>query len=428
MAAARDNVASLHAELVISDRRAVRTDDFLDAWRAAIPPIPAVESLTLQPRIGGPPGREVDIRLRGGHTLADLKQAALELRALLGRLPGVSQIDDDLPYGKQEVLIRLTPRGRALGFTTESVGRQLRDALQGRIAKRFARGDEEVEVIVRLTDATTRRLALDQFLLRSPAGREVTLGEVATLEDDRGFARIQREDGVRRAAITAELDENVIKLEQVIRALEDGGIASIAERYGLDYRFAGKAEEQAETLADIRMGGLLALALIYIILAWVFKSFWRPLAVMLVIPFGLIGAVLGHMVMGFDLSILSLIALLGLSGILVNDSIILVAAIDERRRQGQTLDEAITAGAAARLRAVILTSATTIGGLTPLMFETSFQARFLIPMAITIVFGLMVTTFLVLFLVPAMVRVQGDIGRLIGGMWRRRGTDAVARA
>jgi multidrug efflux pump subunit AcrB len=423
-----DNVASLHAELVISDRRAVRTDDFLDAWRAAIPPIPAVESLTLQPRIGGPPGREVDIRLRGGHTLADLKQAALELRALLGRLPGVSQIDDDLPYGKQEVLIRLTPRGRALGFTTESVGRQLRDALQGRIAKRFARGDEEVEVIVRLTDETTRRLALDQFLLRSPAGREVTLGEVATLEDDRGFARIQREDGIRRAAITAELDENVIKLEQVIRALEDGGIASIAERYGLDYRFAGKAEEQAETLADIRMGGLLALALIYIILAWVFKSFWRPLAVMLVIPFGLIGAVLGHMVMGFDLSILSLIALLGLSGILVNDSIILVAAIDERRRQGQTLDEAITAGASARLRAVILTSATTIGGLTPLMFETSFQARFLITMAITIVFGLMVTTFLVLFLVPAMVRVQGDIGRLIGGMRRRRGTDAVARA
>jgi multidrug efflux pump subunit AcrB len=134
------------------------------------------------------------------------------------------------------------------------------------------------------------------------------------------------------------------------------------------------------------------------------------------------------MVMGFDLSILSLIALLGLSGILVNDSIILVAAIDERRRQGQTLDEAITAGAAARLRAVIRTSATTIGGLTPLMFETSFQARFLIPLAITLVFGLMVTSFLGLFLVPAMVRVQGEIGRLIGGLRRRRGTDAVARA
>ncbi|MEZ5935551.1 MAG: efflux RND transporter permease subunit [Alphaproteobacteria bacterium] len=420
-----DNIGSLHVQLVSSDARPVRIDAFVDAWRAAIPPLPGVELLTLTERTGGPPGRELDIRLRGGHSLDGLKQASLELRALLARLPGVSQIDDDLPYGKEEVLIELTPRGRALGFTTESVGRQLRDALEGRIAKRFPRGDEEVDVVVGLTGEAVARLGLADFVLRSPDDREVVLGEVATLRDDRGYARIQREDGVRRAAITAELDEALIKQEQVIQALGDGGIDDIAGRYGLDYRFAGKAEEQAETFADIRLGAMLALALIYIILAWVFASFTRPFAVMLVIPFGLIGAVLGHLAMGFDLSILSLIAFLGLAGILVNDSIILVSAIDRLCRGGLPLQQAIVDGTCSRLRAVILTSATTIGGLTPLLFETSLQARFLIPMGITIVFGLMVTTFLVLFLVPAMIGIQADIGTLASRWFGRHRTAAA---
>ncbi|MDX1542109.1 MAG: efflux RND transporter permease subunit, partial [Geminicoccaceae bacterium] len=332
---------------------------------------------------------------------------------LLRRLPGVSQIDDDLPYGKQEMLIEVTPRGRALGFTTEDVGRQLRNALEGRIARRFARGDEEVEVIVRLAEGAVRTMTLPDFTLRSPSGREVGLGEVVSLEEDRGFARIKREDGRREVAITAELDEAQIKLEQVIEALTESGLIEIAERYDLDYRFAGKAEEQTRTLADIRTGAVIGLALIYIILAWVFASFARPLAVMLVIPFGLIGAVIGHMVLGYDLSILSLIALLGLSGILVNDSIILVTAIDRRLSEGLPFEQAVVDGTCSRFRAVLLTSATTIGGLVPLLFETSRQALFLIPMAITIVFGLMVTTLLVLLVVPSMIGIQHDFGRVV---------------
>jgi multidrug efflux pump subunit AcrB len=407
-----DNAGAMHVELVTSDRRAVRTEALIEAWRARLPPLPGVESLTITPRMGGPPGRELDIRLRGGDSLDALKRASLEVQSLLARLPGVAQIDDDLPYGKQEILIELTPRGRALGFTTESVGRQLRDAFEGRIAKRFARGDEEVDVVVTLADSAAARLGLAAFPLRGPTGREVPLSEVADLREDRGFARIRREDGVRQVSIAAELDEAQIRLEQVIEALTAGGLPEIAERHGLTYRFAGKAEEQMRTLADIRLGAVLALALIYIVLAWAFASFSRPFAVMLIIPFGLIGAVLGHLLLGYDLSILSLITLLGLSGILVNDSIILVTAIDRRRAEGVPLDDAIVAGTCARFRAVILTSGTTIGGLTPLLFETSFQAQFLIPMAITIVFGLMVTTFLVLLLVPAMLGIQADFGAL----------------
>jgi multidrug efflux pump subunit AcrB len=407
-----DNVGALQVELVGSDGRAVRTEAFIEAWHEHLPRLPGVEALTITPRLGGPPGRELDIRLRGGDSLDDLKRASRAVRDLLARLPGLSQIDDDLPYGKQEILVELTSRGRALGFSTESVGQQLHDAFEGRIAKRFARGDEEVEVVVSLAESAASGLSVAQFPLRGPTGLEVPLGEVADLRDERGFATIRREDGVRDVAVTAELDETQIRLEQVIAALTEAGLPAIAERHGLTYDFAGRAEEQTRTLADIRVGAVLALLLIYIILAWVFASFTRPLAVMLIIPFGLIGAVLGHLLLGYDLSILSLITLLGLSGILVNDSIILVTAIDRRRAEGMALERAVVDGTCARLRAVILTSGTTIGSLAPLLFETSFQAQFLLPMAITIVFGLMVTTFLVLLLVPAMIGVEADLGAL----------------
>jgi multidrug efflux pump subunit AcrB len=279
-------------------------------------------------------------------------------------------------------------------------------------------------VAVSLTQAAERNLVLTEFPLRGPTGQEVLLSEVVTLREDRGYASIKREDGVRQVSITAELDEALIRLEQVIEALTQGELPEIARSYGLTYRFAGKAEEQEQTLADIQLGAVIGLSLIYIVLAWVFASFTRPLAVMLVIPFGLIGAVLGHVLLGYDLSIMSLIALLGLSGILVNDSIILVAAIDRRRADGMPLEQAVIDGSRARLRPVLLTSGTTIGGLMPLMFETSLQAQFLIPMAITIVFGLMVTTFLVLLLVPAMIGIQADLGALRGRLKQRRATPA----
>lgn len=412
-ASIRDANGSLDVELIPSDRRSVQTADFLRAWQRIIPDIPDMETLTLKEVVEGPPGRELDIRLLGGHSSDDLKQAALELRAQLASIPGVSQIDDDLPYGKKEVLIELTPRGRALGFTTESIGEQLRNALHGKVAKRFPLDGEEVDVIVRLAKESVAHSDLEDFLLRTPDDHEVTLAEIATLREGSGFSRIRREDGVRRISVTAELDETTVRQEEVFALLDKTGTMSgITERYGLKNELAGRAKEQAEAFSDILIGSFLAVILIYVILAWVFASFWRPFVIMLVIPFGLIGVVIGHILMGFHLSILSLIAFLGLAGILVNDSIILVNAIDGRRQQGMALSDALVDGTCSRFRAVILTSATTIGGLSPLLFETSLQAGFLIPMAITIVFGLIVTVFLVLFVVPAMIRIQADIGGL----------------
>lgn len=408
-----DAIGGLVVELKAGDRRSVRTRELIAAWRTEIRPLPGLDTLTIRPAHGGPPGRDVDVRLLGDDVGA-LKAAANEVKQLLRRYPGVSDVEDDLPYGKQETILEVTERGRALGFTTQSVGRQVRDAIQGAIAKRFPRGDEEVAVRVRLPRADAGPALLDTFYLRSPKGAEVPLVEVVSRRGNVGFARIKRENGGRRVAITAELDKRITSTSVVLAALGRDGLSAISQKHGVGVRFSGRAEERDETFADMRLGSMIALASIYIVLAWVFASYARPLVVMSVIPMGFVGAVLGHWLLGYNLTIMSLVTLIGLSGIVINDSIILVTTIDERRR-GQTLREAIIDGTCDRLRAIILTSATTIGGLTPLMFERSLQAQFLIPMALTIVFGLAVATVLVLVVVPALIAVLDDLRGLFQG-------------
>jgi len=401
---------SVFLQLIPSEEREVRTVAFVAEWKARLPQIAGVENLTFPPVGAGPPGREIDIRLFDGDPTV-LKQAAVEVRSLLAAYPGISDLDDTLPYGKQELVIRLTPAGRALGFTTSSVGRQVRDGYEGAIAKRFARDDEEVLVRVRLASDAIANRPLQDLYLRGPSGAEVPLGEVVTTETQRGFATIRREDGFREVAIAGEVDERVFTSQGVLDAIAPD-VERIAKERGLQYRFAGKAEEQAQTFGDMKIGAIVGLTLIYIILAWVFGGYGMPLAVMAIIPFGMIGVSFGHFLMGYDLTFLSMVGMLGLSGILVNDSIVLISTITRRRQSGMALLEAIEQGTCERLRAVLLTSLTTIGGLTPLMFETSMQAQFLIPMAITIVFGLAIATLLVLVLVPALVAIGADLDRL----------------
>ena len=412
LAATTDTLGGIIVELVSSEQRSVRANEIIAAWREAVVMPPGVESLTLTGQRTGPPGGDLDVRLRGG-SVDDLKTAAGEIAALLARYDGVTDIDDDLPYGTPEVVLRVNDRGRAMGFTTSDVARQVRDAIDGAIAKRFPRGDEEVWVRVQFERELVGNALLERLYLRAPDGAEVPLNAVVDFEQALGFARIKREDGKREVAITAEIDMRATRPGQVQEALLDDGLRDIAARYELDYTFAGRAEDQRETMADMRLGALLGLTFIYIILAWVFSSYTRPLVVMAVIPLGFVGAVLGHWVWGFDLTILSIFAILGLSGIVINDSIVLVTTIDERMREEPRL-EAVVNGACDRLRAVVLTSATTVGGLLPLLFETSLQAQFLIPMALTLVFGLALTTFVVLLLVPSLIMIQGDFARLAG--------------
>ena len=366
----------------------------------------------------------MDVRLKG-RNLDDLKKAATEVRVLLQRYSGVSDVNDDLQSGKREAIIAVNAQGRSFGFTTENVGRQVRNAFEGAISKRFPRGDEEVTVRVRQLRSDVGIRSLDGFRLRGPSGAEVLLDEVVDIREKKGFSRITREDGKRIVAVTAQTDKAVTNNNRVLEALKRDGVNTIAAKYKVKVEFAGRAEEQKTTLDDMKTGTLIGFSTIYIILAWVFASYTRPFVVMSIIPLGFVGAVIGHILLGYDLTVLSLIALVGLSGIVVNDSIILVRTIDERITGGETLIEAIVNGARDRLRAVILTSATTIGGLTPLLFETSLQARFIIPMAVTIIFGLIVTTALVLLVAPAIIAIQGDIGRIISTMRDRENINNI---
>ncbi len=408
-----NHLAQIDVQLTATEIRSVHTNTIIKAWREALPKIPGAERIAVGGRRSGPGGRDLDIRLTG-KDIATIKRAAVELEELMSHYPGVQDTADDLPYGKQDVIVTLTPRGAALGFTPQSIGEQLRNAFEGAIARRFARNAEEVTIRVLQKKHGRGIQALRDLYLKSPSGAHVPLLEVADIREQSGFSIINRRNGKNVISVTADIDLKVSSGVEVQKALEAGGLPDIARKYDISYRFAGRSEDRASAFANLKLGGGIALVLIFIILAWVFASYSRPFIVMIIIPFGIIGAILGHMVMGFALTILSVIGVLGLAGIIVNDSIILVSQVDERLARGQGMEEAAVGAAQDRLRAVLLTSLTTIGGLLPLMFETSLQAQYLLPIAITMVFGLAVSTVLVLIIVPASLGVLDDLSRLPG--------------
>ena len=342
---------------------------------------------------------------------------ALKTTDIVKKLPGVTDVVDNMEYGAEERIVSLTPLGRTLGFTTQSIGLQIRSALDGAIVQKFARGDEEVTVRLSRPDSELLYDDIGQFQLIDNAGNYVALDEVAKIDSRLGFDIVRRQDGFREIAILGDLDEAVLNTSQFVEAMEKSEVPKLISDAGYSYRYGGRNQEQDETFADMQVGAVLALVSIYVILAWVFSSWSLPLSVMVIIPFCLIGAVFGHYIMGLSLNILSMFAIIALAGIVVNNSIILVVTIERRKLELENdeylLENAVVRGAMDRLRPMLLTSLTTIGGLSALMFETSMQAQFLIPMATTITFGLAVTSVLVLFVVPAMIGVTNDFGRLI---------------
>ncbi|MEO1745789.1 MAG: efflux RND transporter permease subunit [Pseudomonadota bacterium] len=404
-----DNLARIKVQLTTSETRTIRTPDIVNAWREEAPQLTSIRRFSIRQSRGGPPGADIDVELLGP-SIAVLKEAAVEVTGVVAAIPGVSGVEDDLPYGKPEIIMTLTPRGSALGFTLDSVGQQVRNAVDGVNAFRFARGDDEVAVQLTMASEREGSAKLREMYLRSPTGNDVPLAEIVTLQERQGFSAIQRKDGRTTISVTGDIDNAVTTTDDVTETLTTSGVLDqIVSKYGIDYRFGGRSQEQRDAFRDLGFGTMIAMAVIYIILAWVFGSYFKPFAVMLIIPFGAVGAVYGHWVMDFQLTILSLIGLLGLSGILVNDSIILVSRLQERLRLGEDLATAAIGASRDRFRAVLLTSLTTIGGLVPLLFETSLQAQFLKPMAITMVFGLATATVLVLFLVPVFLGIGQDI-------------------
>ena len=400
-----DQFGSLYIELITPDNRTVRNKQFIRAWQDKIIEPAGLESLTIMERIGGPPGRDIEIRLHGNET-EQVKAAALELKEVLKTFPGISGIEDDMPFGREQWLYSLTEQGMALGLTVESVGRQLRAAFDGHLTQIFQEGDDEVEVRVMLPDSERYSLAtLEGLMLQLPNGARVPFSTAVYVTTQRGFEAIRHSEGVLAAVVTADVDKAVNNSNRILGNMSETFLPELSARYGIEYSFEGRAAEQAETLADMKRGMIFALCLMYFILAWQFASYGWPMIVMSIIPFGLVGAIFGHWAMGMDLTILSLFGFFGLSGIVVNDSIVLVTFYKDLREEGLPVKEALVEAACQRLRAVLLTSLTTIFGLMPILFETSLQAQFLIPMATSIAFGLMFSTLLVLLAVPALLAI-----------------------
>lgn len=402
-------------ELMPSDVRTVRTGKFMTAWEREMRPVPGLESLVVfEVNVAGPPGKDLDVRLSGA-PLDVMKAAAMEIRREVGRIPGVSGVADNLPYGMEEYVLEVTPAGRAMGFTTESVSRQIRNTYEGAIANRFARDQEEILVRVRLSPEDRGANGLRGIYLQVANGHEVPLTEVVTLRSQVGFSQIRRENGLREVAVTGSVDQRITTTNEVVRVVEELVLQRVRDEFGVKAQFKGKAEEQSAALGDFGMALFLALSVIYIVLTFVFSSYSTPLVIMAMIPFGLVGAVFGHYIMGFALNIFSLQALMGLAGIMVNDSIVLVTTVKRELAAGATLPEAILNGTKERLRPVIMTTTTTVMGLLPILFETSQQAQLIQPLAVTLVFGLLLSPFLVLFFVPALMGVGTDIKKRRGG-------------
>ena len=404
-----EQYAMVTVELVTPDAREVRNPEFIRAWREALPKLAGIEQLSITSPQGGPPGKPLDIFLTGANAGA-LKSAAEDLKNALRNYEGVTDILDDLPWGKQQYVFSLTPMAQAVGLTIEDVGRQMRAALDGQLLQVFYDRHDEIEVRIMLPRAErSLQRTLTSLPIITPSGGVAPLANMIELESRRGLALLRHTDGQLGVSVTADVDPEVTNANQVIADLQQDVLPGILSAYGIEATFKGKAEEQRETSADMMAGAVLGLAMIYIILAWVFGAYSWPIAVMIAIPFGLCGAIFGHLLLGIDLTILSLFGMFGLSGIVINDSIILVTLYKELREDGMPVHQALLEATCQRLRAVLLTSLTTIGGLLPLLFETSLQAQFLIPMAASIAFGLAVGTLLILLVVPVLLSLIEDI-------------------
>ncbi|MDA0763854.1 MAG: efflux RND transporter permease subunit [Proteobacteria bacterium] len=418
-----DLLGSMVVELKTADKRNVRIKKFINTWRDNIEIISGLDKLTIRSPSGGPPGRDLDIRFQG-NDLKTLKSASNELIQIARTIPGATSLDDNLEYGIQERIISLTPKGQSLGLSVADIGEQVRSAINGITISKFSKGDEEVTVRLKLSENEQLTDMINNLRIITPAGMNFKLRDIVNIDNQLPFASIYRQNGSREVTVSGDLFPALINTSQARQFVLDKGLLEIAKKYDLSYSFEGRDLEQKETFADMKIGSIIGLLSIYFILAWVFKSWFRPFSIMIMIPFSFIGAVLGHYILGLTMSILSMFALLALAGIVVNNSIILVSTIERRLEDlnenknnegfaSNFQNEAIISGVVDRFRPVLLTSLTTVGGLSALMFEKSLQAQFLIPMAATIVFGLAITAFLVLVIVPSMMGISNDLSSLI---------------
>lgn len=405
-----ENQVEVRAYLTDVGVRPLNTGEVTRLWREKLGPVVGLESLRFESD-GGGPGSGASLTVELSHSdIHVLDQASAVLAEGLAGFPNVKDIDDGYTPGKQQLDFSIKPEGQSLGLTSAEVARQVRNAFSGAEALSQQRGRNEVTVRVRLPEnERTSEHHVEHLMIQTPAGIFVPLAEIATVERGRAYTTISRRDARRTVTVSANV-EPMGETGQVQAALNSTILPELARDYpGLTYGYQGRQADMKESMQSLIGGFVLSMLAVYFLLAMPFRSYSQPLIVMIAIPFGIVGAVLGHLLMGYNLSLMSMMGIVALAGVVVNDSLVLIDYANRQRSEGAGPLEAIRVAGLRRFRPIVLTTLTTFGGLSPMIFETSRQARFMIPMALSLGFGILFATVITLILVPCLYLLIEDI-------------------
>ena len=419
------NYGAVQAILLESEHRGIHSKDLMVQWEKEIGLISGIKSLTFEGMAAGPPGAPIEVWLQG-HDMQEILSAAEELMHRLRQFEGVYQIRSDYSPGKNEMRLSLKPEARTLGLTVDDLARQVYTGYFGEDAMRLQRGRDDIRVKVRYTaDERTRISDFEKIRIRTRNGQEIPLTSVATMDFSPGYSTIIRTNGMRRVSVSAGVNTNKANANEIVTELNSAYFPELTNRYpGITVALQGEQKRMRESFGSLYVGFPLAVIGIIIIIATMFRSYLQPFVILFTVPFGIIGAVIGHLMLGYDLSMMSIFGMVALTGVVVNDAIVLIERINENIAEGMPFFDAIINGGARRFRAIILTTLSTIGGLTPLILEQDLQARFLIPMALSLAAGVAFATVLTLVLVPSLLTILSDFRLLFHrykkGVWPRR--------
>lgn len=378
-------------------------------------PVPGAVEQAIQTNLMGGGGKPIDIQL-SGPDVEELRMVATEVRERLAEYPGVTDITDSFRGGKPEITLAINPSAEPLGLTLQDLGRQVRQGFFGEEAQRIQRGRDDVRVMVRYPADERQSVGdLERMRIRTPTGEAVPFGTVAEAQMGRGFASIKRVDRDRAINVTAGVDEAVATANNILSDIEARHMPDIlAGHPTVSYSLEGQQQMQGEFMEGLSRGFLVALFVIFTLMAIPFKSYVQPLIVMSAVPFGLVGAIFGHGLLGMTMNFMSMMGMVAVAGVVVNDSLVLVHFVNRTRAKGLAIKDAAREAGVARFRPILLTSLTTAAGVTPLILETSIQAQFLIPMAVALASGVLFATVFTLLLVPSSYLILEDIRSLFG--------------
>lgn len=426
------HLGGVQAVITESEERGIHSKDLMIKWEKEVGLIPGIKSLVFIGLSAGPPGDPIEVWLQSKN-MDDILSGAKDLKKRLGQFDGVYQIRSDFSMGKNEIRLKLKPEARALGITVSDLAKQVYTGYYGGEAVRIQRGKDDIRVKIRYTgDERSNVSNLNKVRIRTAQGHEVPLLSVAGITYESGFSKIMRTNGMRRVMVSAGVDSATANATEIIGQLSGKFFPELRKKYpGLKVSVQGEQKKFRESIESLYVGFPLAILGIFIIIATIFRSYAQPFVILFTVPFGAIGAIIGHLFMGINLSMMSIFGIVALTGVVVNDAIVLIERVNENLAEGLSFIDALLKGGARRFRAIFLTSISTIGGLTPLILETDLQAKFLIPMALSLAAGVAFATVLTLVLLPCLLMILNDLRLLLyrikQGVWPERAMIEPAR-